>query len=148
MSWSPHVTVAAVIERDGRFLVVEEAPDGVPVLNQPAGHVEFGESLTEAVCREVREETAREFSPTDLVGVYQWTLPGTDRTYLRFCFRGTVGDPLPGASLDPDITATHWLDRAQIADGALPLRSPLVLRCIDDAIANLGTGTGLLHALD
>ena len=148
MSWSPHVTVAAVIEQNGRYLVVEEAPDGVAVLNQPAGHVEFGESLTEAVCREVFEETAREFSPTGLLGIYQWTLPDTDRTYLRFCFRGTVSEPLTGARLDPDITATHWLDRAQIAEGPLPPRSPLVLRCIDDAIAGLGADPGLLHVLD
>jgi ADP-ribose pyrophosphatase YjhB (NUDIX family) len=147
MPWSPHVTVAAVIERDGRYLVVEEAPDGVAVLNQPAGHVEFGESLTEAVRREVLEETARQFSPTGLVGIYQWTLPGSDRTYLRFCFRGTVSEPLPEAALDPDITATHWLQRAQIADGPLPPRSPLVLRCIDDADAGLSANLGLLHVL-
>jgi len=147
MSWSPHVTVAAVIEQNGRFLVVEEAPDGVAVLNQPAGHVEFGESMTDAVCREVLEETAREFTPQDLVGIYQWTLPGTERTYLRFCFRGTVGEPLPDVRLDPDITATHWLDRAQIADGPLPPRSPLVLRCIDDAGSSRTVDLGLLHVL-
>ena len=134
MPWSPSVTVAAVVRRQDRFLMVEECPNGQPVINQPAGHLEFGESLIEAVCREVLEETACAFEPTGLIGIYQWTLPTTDCTYLRFCFVGDVSEPLAGHTLDPDIRATHWMTRIEIESGRLPLRSPLVLRCIDDAV--------------
>jgi ADP-ribose pyrophosphatase YjhB (NUDIX family) len=133
MSWSAAVTVAAVIQHRDRFLMVEEAPQGFAVINQPAGHLEFGESLVDAVRREVREETGRHFRPLAIVGIYQWTVPGSDHTYLRVCFTGTVGEPETGLALDPDIRATHWLTRSEIADGPLPPRSPLVLRCLDDA---------------
>lgn len=134
MNWAPHVTVAAVIVHDGRYLMVEEAPDGHAVINQPAGHLEHGESLIEAVCREVLEETARTFTPNGLIGVYQWSPPARPRaTYLRFCFTGQVGDRDPAQALDPDILATHWLRRDEIARGRWEPRSPLVLRCIDDA---------------
>jgi 8-oxo-dGTP pyrophosphatase MutT (NUDIX family) len=128
--------------------MVEEAPDGTPVLNQPAGHLEFGETLVEAVAREVLEETGRPFTPEGLTGVYQWTLPGSVRTYLRFCFVGTAGARLPGNDLDPDITATHWLTPVQIREGALALRSPLVLTCIEDAEQKDPLPLGALHALD
>ena len=93
---------------------------------------------------EVLEETARTFEPYGLVGVYQWTLPGTERTYLRFCFVGDVSEPIAGRSIDPEIHATHWLTRAEIASGQLETRSPLVLRCIDDAV---GTAALPLAAL-
>lgn len=135
MRWSPAVTVAAVIRDRDRYLMVEECPDGEPVINQPAGHVEFGESVVEAVVREVLEETARTFTPNGLIGIYQWTVPDTRHTYLRFCFCGDVGPVLPDRALDPDILATHWLSRDDIAQGARAPRSPLVLRCIDDADA-------------
>ena len=149
MDWSPHVTVAAVIVRDGRYLMVEEAPDGASVINQPAGHLENGESLIQAVCREVREETAREFSPDGLVGIYQWSPnPRADVTYLRFCFTGQVGDPIPGKTLDPDILATHWLKRDEIARGPWKPRSPLVLRCIDEAFHNPALDLERLQALN
>ena len=135
MRWSPHVTVAAVIRRADRFLVVEERPDSQPVINQPAGHLEFGETLLQAVEREVREETGHRFVPLGLIGTYLWPLPGTHRSYLRFCFAGDATAPSATAQLDPDIAATHWLTRDQIAQAAIaPPRSPLVLRCIDDAI--------------
>ena len=97
MIWTPRVTVAAVIEQDGKFLCVEESIAGQRVLNQPAGHLEAGESLQSAVIREVLEETARRFVPTALVGVYLWPMPGTERSYLRFCF---YGDPSLGAVTD------------------------------------------------
>ncbi|MGB5494692.1 MAG: NUDIX hydrolase, partial [Sedimenticolaceae bacterium] len=109
MRWAPAVTVAAVIREQDRYLMVEERPEGHAVINQPAGHLEFGERLLDAVQREVREETGRRFTPTGLVGVYQWTVPDTERSFLRFCFCGSVSAPLPGAVLDPDIQATHWL---------------------------------------
>ena len=115
MSWSPSVTVAAVIREDHRYLVVEERPDGDTVINQPAGHVEFGETLEQAVKREVLEETGRHFTPTGLIGIYQWTVPDTNHTYLRFCFCGQVSEPVPGRKLDPEINATHWMTLKQIA---------------------------------
>jgi 8-oxo-dGTP pyrophosphatase MutT (NUDIX family) len=147
MPWSPAVTVAAVIRQHDRFLMVEESPDGRRVLNQPAGHLEADETLVEAVRREVLEETGRRFTPTGLIGVYQWTVPQTGTTYLRFCFAGTAGEPLPGQPVDPDIHATHWLTTAQIADGRLPARSPLVLRCLRDSQAHDPLPLYCLHAL-
>lgn len=148
MSWSPSVTVAAVIREDDRYLVVEERPDGDAVINQPAGHVEFGETLEQAVKREVLEETGRHFTPAGLVGIYQWTVPHTNHTYLRFCFCGEVSEPVPGRQLDPDINATHWMTLKQIASGQPPLRSPLVLRCMEDARRGPAIGLEALHALD
>jgi 8-oxo-dGTP pyrophosphatase MutT (NUDIX family) len=148
MIWSPRVTVAAIICRDGHYLMVEEAPDGLPVLNQPAGHLEFGETLLEAVRREVLEETGHPFEPLGLTGVYQWTLPDSECTFLRFCFTGEVGERLPHRALDPDIVDTHWLTLAQISGGQRATRSPLVVRCIEDALAAPATGLEHLHALD
>lgn len=148
MVWAPRVTVAAVIQRGDRYLLVEESDEaGRPVFNQPAGHLEPGESLPAAVCREVLEETGREFRPTGLVGVYRWPQPGTDRTYLRFCFTGEVSEPLPGRRLDPDIVATHWLDRFELSEGSRALRSPLVLRCLDDAANAVPAPLELLHEI-
>jgi 8-oxo-dGTP pyrophosphatase MutT (NUDIX family) len=147
MRWSPHVTVAAVARRDHRYLMVEEAPDGASVINQPAGHLEPGETLVEAVIREVLEETGHAFAPSGLVGIYQWQMPGNTRTYLRFCFTGSVTGPAHRVSLDPDIVAVHWLDRATIADGPLSPRSPLVLRCLDDAEAHDPLPLQALHKI-
>lgn len=148
MRWSPAVTVAAIIRRDDRFLMVEERADGRPVLNQPAGHLEFGETLLEAVQREVLEETGRRFTPRGLVGIYQWTLPDSRHTYLRFCFCGDVGERPTNTTLDPDIIATHWLTLAELRDGQCALRSPMVLRCIEDALAAPALSVEHLHALD
>src|SRR5574343_794623 len=90
MVWKPHVTVAAVVQRDGKFLLVEEETDAGLAFNQPAGHLEAGESLLEAVVREVREETAYDFRPRSLVGIYQWPHPEKGITYLRFAFAGEL----------------------------------------------------------
>lgn len=147
MSWAPNVTVAAVIRRENRYLMVEESPDGTSVINQPAGHLEHGETLLEAVIREVFEETCRKFSPTGLVGVYQWSLPSSDRTYLRFCFCGEVGEPFTTCALDPDISANHWLTREQISGNGFTARSPMVLRCIDDADSGQQLSLEMLHAI-
>jgi ADP-ribose pyrophosphatase YjhB (NUDIX family) len=98
--WKPNVTVAAVIERGGRYLLVEEASPRGPVLNNPAGHLDPGESLIDAVVREVLEETARVFTPTHLVGVYLAPSRQSDVTYLRFAFAGCVGEPDPGRALE------------------------------------------------
>lgn len=132
MSVSPHVTVAAVVERDGRYLLVEEhSPSGV-VYNQPAGHVEPDEGLIEAVIRETCEETAWRFEPTALLGVYRWVSPTSGDTYLRFCFTGDCIDHDPTQPLDTGIIRTWWLTRSEIDEIAGQLRSPLVTRCIDD----------------
>ncbi|MEW5864470.1 MAG: NUDIX hydrolase [Pseudomonadota bacterium] len=133
--WRPSVTVAAVIERDGRFLLVEEIANGRRVLNQPAGHLDPGESLLEAVVREVLEETAHRFTPTALVGVYRWRYDKEDVTYLRFCFTGTVSDFDPGRALDTGIVALHWLTREELREKSAMHRSPLVQRCVDDHLA-------------
>jgi 8-oxo-dGTP pyrophosphatase MutT (NUDIX family) len=131
MVWKPDVTVAAVIERDGRFLLVEERIRGRLVLNQPAGHLEDGESLFDAVVRETLEETAWRFTPEWLLGIYQWRSPRGHST-LRFAFTGSVQDHDAGRPLDPPIVTTHWLGREEVALRATQLRTPLVLRCIDD----------------
>ena len=131
MVWKPDVTVAAVIERDGRYLVVEERIRGRLVLNQPAGHLEDGESLLQAVVRETLEETAWSFTPQWLLGVYQWRSPRGHST-LRFAFVGSV-HALDGArKLDPPVVATHWLTQDELLARSASLRTPLVLRCIDD----------------
>ena len=134
MVWKPDVTVAAVIERSGRFLLVEERIRGRLVLNQPAGHLEDGESLLEAVVRETLEETAWHFTPESLLGIYQWRSPRGHST-LRFAFTGSVQGHDAARPLDPPVVATHWFARTDIAQRAAQLRTPLVLRCIDDWLA-------------
>ncbi|HEY6452162.1 MAG TPA: NUDIX hydrolase [Steroidobacteraceae bacterium] len=131
MVWKPDVTVAAVIERESRFLLVEERIRGRLVFNQPAGHLEDGESLFEAVVREVLEETAWIFEPQSLLGVYLWRSPRGHST-LRFAFSGAVRDFDAGRALDPPIVATHWLSRSEVLARSAALRTALVLRCIDD----------------
>jgi phosphatase NudJ len=132
MNDRPHITVAAVIEQDGRFLLVEEQSAGRIVFNQPAGHVEQGESLLEAVVRETWEETAWRFQPTALSGIYQWTSPENQISYLRFCFTGVCHDHDPHQALDTGIIRAWWLTHDDILARAQQHRSPLVLRCIDD----------------
>jgi 8-oxo-dGTP pyrophosphatase MutT (NUDIX family) len=128
------VTVAAVIENGGRFLLVEEKCAGRLVLNQPAGHLEHDESLLAAVTREALEETGHRFTPTDVVGLYLWrATSGT--TFLRVAFCGRVEPPIGAVSLDEGIVAVHWLTREQIVKRSAQLRSPTVLRCLDDFLA-------------
>jgi 8-oxo-dGTP pyrophosphatase MutT (NUDIX family) len=129
--WKPAVTVAAVAERNGRFLLVEEeTPDGIR-LNQPAGHLEPGESLVQAVVREAREETACRFTPTHLLGVYLWRAHN-GVTYTRFAFAGAAGRADPALDLDRGILRALWLTPAELAVRAAAHRSPLVMRCVDD----------------
>ena len=136
MVWKPHVTVAAVIERQGRFLLVEECPDGgAPVYNQPAGHLEPGEGLIEATIRETLEETARVFAPQALTGIYRWYNPDNDTTFLRICLSGHCGEQDPTLSLDEGILGTVWLSVDELRAAPERLRSPMVLRCIEDYLA-------------
>ncbi|HEY1289644.1 MAG TPA: NUDIX hydrolase [Burkholderiales bacterium] len=132
--WKPSATVAAVVERDGRFLFVEEHIEGRRVLNQPAGHLDPGESLVAACRREVLEETAHRFEPTALVGIYRWHYAPKDVTFLRFCFRGRV-EGVEERPLDREIVALHWLSREELLARRAQHRSPLVQRCVDDYAA-------------
>jgi len=133
--WRPSVTVAALIERDGRFLFVEEEANGRRVLNQPAGHLDPGESLVEAVAREVLEETAHRFVPTGLVGIYRWRYDKEVVTFLRFAFHGRVDGVEEGRRLDKEIIALAWLTPAELAARRAEHRSPLVQQCVDDFLA-------------
>ena len=131
MALKPDVTVAAIVERDGRFLVVQERAARRIVLNQPAGHLEHGESLLQAVVRETLEETGYPFVPHAVTGLYLWRGPA-ERTFLRVAFSGSVGDRVNGAPLDRAIIRTAWIRREQLREREAELRSPLVLLCIDD----------------
>ena len=132
--WKPSVTVAAVIERQGRFLLIQERIGGRLVLNQPAGHLDPGESLAAACRREAMEETAHRFEPTALVGIYRWRDPRKDFTFLRFAFRGKVG-AAENRPLDKEIVAVHWLTPDEIEERKAEHRSPLVQKCVDDFLA-------------
>ncbi len=134
LDWTPHLTVAAVIESKQRFLLVEEKSDGLIVFNQPAGHWDEGETLIEAVIRETLEESAWHFQPEAIVGLYQYTSPLNNITYLRINFCGPALSHEPDQKLDTDILRTVWLTRNDIAQ-LENLRSPMVLRCIDDYLA-------------
>ena len=134
MVWKPSVTVAAVIERDGRFLFVEERIDGRLVLNQPAGHLDPGESLVAACRREVMEETAHHFEPQGLVGVYRWHYAAKDVTFLRFCFFGSPGKE-EKRPLDKEIVRLRWLNLEELKQRKAEHRSPLVQKCVDDYLA-------------
>jgi 8-oxo-dGTP pyrophosphatase MutT (NUDIX family) len=135
MIWKPNVTVASVIERDKKFLLVEEETDEGIRFNQPAGHLDEGESLLTAVVRETMEETAHRFSPEYLIGVYQWQRPAGDITYLRFAFGGEVLGEEVGRALDKGILRAVWLTLEEIEAERKRHRSPLVMRCIEDYLA-------------
>jgi 8-oxo-dGTP pyrophosphatase MutT (NUDIX family) len=133
--WKPAVTVAAIIERDQEFLLVEEDADGARVLNQPAGHWEPGETLGEACSREALEEAACRFVPRALVGVYRWHSETNGITYLRFAFCGELQGFDEGRPLDSGIVRTVWLDRDAVRSSWRQHRSPLVARCVEDYLA-------------
>ena len=147
-TWKPSVTVAAVIEREGYFLLIEEETSEGVKLNQPAGHLDPLESLEQAVVREVLEETAHDFTPTALVGMYMSRYcskrRGTDVTYLRFTFCGSAGKEYD-QPLDHGIIRTLWMTREEIAACEERHRSPIVLRCVDDYLAGLRAPLDLLH---
>jgi ADP-ribose pyrophosphatase YjhB (NUDIX family) len=128
----PVLTVAAVVERDGRFLLVEEWAHGRRVLNQPAGRVEAGETLRQAVVREVLEEARSDFAPEAVTGVYQWQRPGEYSPYLRVVYCGQCTGVRTDRGLDSGILRTLWLTRAELAAQPAALRSPMVLTAVDD----------------
>jgi 8-oxo-dGTP pyrophosphatase MutT (NUDIX family) len=129
--WYPHATVAAIVEDDGRFLMVQErSSSGEIVVNQPAGHIEDGESIIEALVRETLEETGHEIDPVSLVGIYRWVHPA-GHTFLRFTFAGTILRKHDSFEIDPDIIRPLWLTPEDIRRDHTP-RSPLVLENIAD----------------
>ena len=135
--WKPSITVAAVIEREGRFLLVEEhTPEGLR-LNNPAGHLDAGESPEQGCARETLEETAHPFTPTALVGIYlsRFQRGTEDITYLRFAYCGTVGEADLARALDTGIVRTLWLTAEEIRQSTDRHRSPLVLQCLEDYLA-------------
>lgn len=134
MIWTPHVTVATVIEVEKRFLLVEEKSEGVIVFNQPAGHVDPGEDVLTAAIRETLEETAWQVTLESIIGLYQYTSLTSQITYLRICFCGHTVHHESQRPLDKGILQAVWLTRAEIARKN-NLRSPMVLRCIDDYLA-------------
>ena len=134
--WKPNVTVAAIIERDGKFLLVEEETEAGLAFNQPAGHLEEDEPLVDAVVRETLEETAYHFRPTHVVGVYHWKHPTKeDTTYLRFAFGGELLGFEPDRKLDDGIVAARWLTLDEVRATQARHRSPLILRCCEDLLA-------------
>ena len=157
LRWKPNVTVAAVIERNGRFLLVEEHTAHGLKLNTPAGHLDPGESPAEGCAREALEETAHHFVPTALVGVYmaRFQRPPTtsaerrdseeDVTYLRFAFAGTLGDFVQGRALDEGIVRTLWMTPDEIRASVDRHRSPLLLQCIEDYLGGARHPLSLIH---
>ena len=135
MQWKPNVTVAAIAEDNGRYLLVEEDVDNLIVFNQPAGHLEKNETLLDAVKREVMEETAREFEPQSLVGVYLYPNPHRDIMYLRFCFAGRCIQHHADEPLDDGIIRAVWMTRDEIEASHEKMRSPMVRRCLDDYLS-------------
>jgi ADP-ribose pyrophosphatase YjhB (NUDIX family) len=135
MIWKPNVTVAAAIEQDGKFLLVEEhTPQGL-LFNQPAGHLEPGESLLAATKRETLEESAFEFEPQSLLGIYHWHSAVSATTYLRFAFTGRIVAHHPERALDKGIVRAVWMTADEIRATRARHRSPLVLRCVEDYLA-------------
>ncbi|MBN8766474.1 MAG: NUDIX hydrolase [Thiobacillus sp.] len=134
-TWHPHIVVAAVVERDGKFLFVEEHTAEGLRLNQPAGHWERGEALTDAVRRETLEESAHHVEPTALLGCYTTHYPRRDITYLRFAYACKVTGFDPGRMLDDGIVRALWLTPGELAASPIPHRSRLVMRCVEDHLA-------------
>ncbi|RBW49846.1 NUDIX hydrolase [Marinobacter sp. F3R11] len=132
MTWTPHATVAVVVEDElGRFLIVEERSNGRIVFNQPAGHIEEDEAILDAVRREALEETGWEIEPEHFLGLYTYKAPANGVTYYRFCFSGKARKRIT-EELDTGIIAAHWLSLEDIRELGDRLRSPLIVKCIED----------------
>jgi phosphatase NudJ len=148
--WKPRVTVAAIIEKDGRFLLVEEETKLGLKLNNPAGHLDPGETPAQGCAREALEESGYEFRPTALLGVYlarsMKNSTGEDQTYLRMAFRGELGAHHPERPLDQGIVRTLWMTPEEVRASADRHRSPLVLKCIEDHLAGVRYPLEVLYA--
>lgn len=147
-TWAPHVTVAAIAERDGRFLVVEEHTREGLRLNQPAGHLEAGETLFDAVVRETLEETAHPFEPEALVGVYMTHFGGpgeSGSTYLRFTYCGHAGEAIANRALDHGIVRALWMSADELRASSARHRTPLVMKCVDDYLAGRRAPLDFVH---
>lgn len=135
MIWKPHATVAAIIEHDNKFLMVEELIHGERVFNQPAGHLDPDESLIDAVIRETREESAWRFVPEAVTGIYLWKHPENGETFLRIAICGSCKNHDAQQPLDEGILAAVWKSRDELAGEPQKLRTPMVINCIDDYLA-------------
>lgn len=148
--WNPRVTVAAVIEREGKFLLVEEETALGLKLNNPAGHLEPGETPAQGCAREVLEEAAYDFTPTAFLGVYlgrsRKNSTGEDQTYLRIAFCGAPGAHHPQRPLDEGIVRTVWMTADEVRASSARHRSPLVLQCIEDYLAGVRLPLSAVHA--
>ncbi len=147
--WKPGVTVAAVVEKDGRFLMVEEETNDGLKLNQPAGHLDPGETPAQGCAREALEESAYEFEPTALLGMYlarsRKNSTGEDRTYLRLAFRGELGVHHPHRALDKGIVRALWMTPDEIRASVDRHRSPLVLRCVEDYLSGVSYPLSVIY---
>lgn len=130
--WTAHVTVAAIVEQDGKFLLIEEETNRGNRFNQPAGHLEDNETLSEAVIRETQEEAAYSFTPTALLGIYHWKHEHNNSTYLRFAYIGKVSNHQPEQVLDDGIIRSVWMSIEEIHEKAMLMRSPQVVTCFED----------------
>ena len=146
-TWAPHVTVAAIIEKDGRFLVIEEHTSAGLRINQPAGHLEAGETLVDAVVREALEETAHRFEPEAIVGAYMthFARPGRDVTYLRFTFCGKSLGEEAGRALDEGIVRAMWLSADELRASVDRHRTPLVMKCVDNYLSGRRVPLDFIH---
>ncbi|MDF1763351.1 MAG: NUDIX hydrolase [Oleibacter sp.] len=133
--WTPHATVAIIVYQQDRFLMVEEMSDGRAVFNQPAGHIEQGETVVEAAVRETLEETGWRVMPTGLLGLYTYTAPANGVTYHRYCLIADAIEQIPNATLDSGIIGPQWLTIEELRTSA-KLRSPMVLTCAEDYLRN------------
>ena len=144
--FTPHITVATIVEKEGRFLFVKERAEERIVLNQPAGHLEMDESLIQAAIRETLEETGWDIEITQLIGIYLYTAPSNNVTYQRVCFAGRALAQRENHQLDEGIIAPVWLSRDELIEQQALWRSPMVLRCIDDYLAGERFSLELLKA--
>jgi 8-oxo-dGTP pyrophosphatase MutT (NUDIX family) len=145
MDWYPHATVAVIVEKDGKFLLIEEHSSGEVVLNQPAGHIEEGETFVQAACRETLEESAWHVKPCYLIGFYVYRSGNNNITYHRACFYAEAIKHDAGRPLDDGIIQTVWMTRDEVALNKHKLRCPMVLQCIDDYIAGKQYPLELIH---
>ncbi|MFJ2541114.1 MULTISPECIES: NUDIX hydrolase [unclassified Pseudomonas] len=145
MEWLPHITVATIVEDNGRFLMVEEHKAGRNVLNQPAGHLDPNETLIEAAIRETLEETGWDVEPTGVIGIYLYTAPSNGVTYQRVCFSAKAVKHHPDCPLDDGIVGAKWLTRDELIAQRDNWRSELIIRCIDDYLAGHHFGLELIR---